>query len=177
MKHKRVWTDAQRKAAGDRLREAQKLRWVKTAITDPKTGDVLQVQNENPSRRDPEIQAVVDSMTPERRAKLEMVQAQSLARMAETREGQAALARFESAKIEAPFSAGPAFGVTLTPTEQNMIDEGLPPPPPRIGTREVNLIVRTDGTMVSQYGPCICGAAKRQWHKICATPEAEPSRV
>lgn len=37
----------------------------------------------------------------------------------------------------------------------------------RVGSHEVTLLVRTDGTMVSQYGPCVCGARKREWHKIC----------
>jgi len=37
----------------------------------------------------------------------------------------------------------------------------------RVGSREVNLIVRTNGTMVSQHGPCVCGKPKREWHDIC----------
>ena len=49
-------------------------------------------------------------------------------------------------------------------------------PPTRSGSREISIIVKNDGTMVSQYGPCVCGAAKREWHKICLArqrPEAE----
>lgn len=40
-------------------------------------------------------------------------------------------------------------------------------PPIRIGSREVTLVVRTDGTMVSVNGPCVCGEGKRAWHRIC----------
>lgn len=47
-------------------------------------------------------------------------------------------------------------------------------PPTRSGSKELSIIIKNDGTMVSQYGPCVCGAAKRQWHKICLK---EPEHV
>ena len=41
-------------------------------------------------------------------------------------------------------------------------------------TKVAEYLLRTNrfGEIVSQLGPCICGAAKREWHKICLT-EAE----
>lgn len=37
----------------------------------------------------------------------------------------------------------------------------------RVGVRDVMLRVSSDGNMVSLLGPCVCGAEKREWHKIC----------
>lgn len=36
-------------------------------------------------------------------------------------------------------------------------------------TRVVEYLLRTNGKgeIVSQLGPCVCGAGKREWHKIC----------
>lgn len=151
-KIKRVWTDEQKKAAAERMR----LRWEQKGSTavleasDAHQEPVLQPQSTGTSEapyavvtreRDPEVQAILDNMSPERKAKLAQIQAQTLS----TREAQAAIARHELEKAE---------------VQENV-------PPARIGTKEVSLIVRTDGTMVSQYGPCICGKAKREWHLIC----------
>lgn len=40
-------------------------------------------------------------------------------------------------------------------------------PPTRVGSKELSIIVRTDGMMASQYDECVCGAKKREWHPIC----------
>lgn len=133
MKHKRVLTDEQRKAASDRMRK----RWAKVRG---------EAELELPRFvQPPEVQAILAEMSPERKAKLAMIQA----RMLSTKDGQEALARREEQKAEAAMDANTIL------------------PPSRVGSREVSLIVRTDGTCVSQYGPCICGRAKREWHKIC----------
>ena len=36
-------------------------------------------------------------------------------------------------------------------------------------TRVVEYLLRTNGNgeIVSQLGPCLCGAGKREWHQIC----------
>ena len=156
MKRKgRVWTDEQRAVASKRMAEVQAAKKVLH----------IEIGKESPvsvKERPPEVQAVIDSMTPERRAKLDMIQARTLANVVGTQDQRAvaeALARHEAEKAtgtsEAPFGVGP------------VIEGGDPNPPSRIGSREVSLIVRTDGTMVSQYGPCLCGMGKRQWHPIC----------
>jgi hypothetical protein len=136
-KSKRHWSDEQRAAAAERMRtrQAQKRHVISPVIEAAAAATIERV-------RAPEVQAVIDTMDPQRKAKLEMIQAKNLAVLAQTREGQEALARLEERKESTVF-------------------------PPRPGSREVSVIVRNDGTMVSQYGPCICGAAKRQWHAIC----------
>lgn len=144
-KQKRVWSDDQRRAASERM----KIRH------DAKKRSVAEGQVAV-KERPPEIQAIIDTMTPERKAKLAMVQSRFLS----TQEGQKALERHEAEKAsgtsEAPFSEG----IKFVPIDYQL-------PPSRVGSREVSLIVKTDGTMVSQYGPCLCGKAKREWHKIC----------
>jgi hypothetical protein len=37
----------------------------------------------------------------------------------------------------------------------------------RVGSRDVVLRVKTDGTMASVQGPCVCGARKNEWHALC----------
>ena len=98
-----------------------------------------------PFIRPPEVQAVIDEMTPERRAKLEMIKARQVAMLQQTKEGQEALARAQ---------------------------EQGPRDPRRIGSREVRLIVKTDDTIVSVDGPCVCGKPKREWHTLCLKSES-----
>jgi hypothetical protein len=134
----------------ERMKIAQKKRWenrstAPTAVTEGQA--VTAVLEPTEKQRDPEVQAIIDSMTPERRAKLQMLQSKQLS----TQEGQEALARHEAEK--------------LVVTRNLVVEPSMPPA--RIGSREVSIIVRTNGTMVSQYGPCLCGAMKREWHKIC----------
>jgi hypothetical protein len=43
--------------------------------------------------------------------------------------------------------------------------------PSRVGIREIRLMVKTDGTLASLDGPCLCGSPKRQWHAICLRGE------
>lgn len=147
-KAKREWTPEQKAAAAERMKQrwANKAEAVVESVDAPLDSPVAVMEKPG---RDPEVQAILDSMTPERRAKLAQIQAKTLA----TNEAQAALVRHEEEKAkgtsEAPFGTVEAA------------------PSGRVGSREVSLIVKTDGTMASKDGPCLCGAAKREWHPIC----------
>jgi hypothetical protein len=113
------------------------------------TGDVPEVP------MIPSIERPADINDPTRRARLAMAQARILA----TPEGRLAVARHNAEKEQA--EAQNVATATLEPQGQANL------PPPRVGSREVSLVVRNDGTMVSLYGPCVCGRAKREWHGIC----------
>lgn len=74
--------------------------------------------------------------------------------------------------IEEPIQGRYEIGdqtVVFTPNHTIILEkkDETPPPPGRMGSRNLQIIVRTDGQMVSEYGPCLCGAKKREWHKIC----------
>jgi hypothetical protein len=106
----------------------------------------------------PSIERPADINDPTRRARLAMAQARILA----TPEGRLAVARHNAEKEEAQANVA-----TIAPPSE-ITPVGSPSlPPSRIGSREVSLVVRNDGTMVSLYGPCVCGRAKREWHGIC----------
>lgn len=143
MKHKRVWTAEQRQAAAERAR----IRFTKkkSEVGDDSVSSPVAVL-------DPEVQAVIDSMDSERKVKMEMMRARQIAELSQTKEGREALARLEESKHPS---------------------SGDVPPMRRPGSYELSIIVRNDGTMVSQFGPCLCGAGKRQWHKICLEAESE----
>lgn len=187
----RTWTKEQKEAAASRMKLVAEKRWAKqrevessVALLTPQEVQAelnqarsVNVDEINRKLRDPEVQSVIDSMDPKRKAKLAGVQNriwQDNGR-ADGKEAQEALARFEQAKRENPVLQEIA---PLVP--QNTIDPdafkamAMQSAPSRdqgrIGSREVSLIVRTDGTMVSQYGPCVCGRAKREWHAICCKP-------
>lgn len=160
---KRQWSPEARAAAAERMRKISAERWSRAkeqpTVVEEKpieTGAELKLSIEEvaPTRRTaPEVQAVLDTMTPERRAKLASVQARTMATgFVNEHERTEAMERAQTTRelTEAP----PA----------------LPLPPSRIGSREVSIIVRTDGTCVSQWGPCLCGRPKREWHVICAKP-------
>lgn len=144
MKHKRVWTEEQKEAARQRMAyaRAQKNQMVEGAVA-----VVEQV-------RPPEVQAVIDTMDPARKAKMEMMKARRMAELQQTKEGQEALQRLEEARHP-------------TETVVTSSDGVMVPPMQRPGSYELRLIIRNDGTMVSSFCPCICGAGKRQWHKWC----------
>lgn len=169
MKHKRVWSDEQRMAASKRMMEMQAKRKMER-----EGAGVQMIEPPNaPKVRDPEVQAVLDSMTPERRAKLEMIQAKNLANLAQTREGQEALQRLEARHngVEKIAEKIQKEELVITQAVPQTLGSGVVIPP-RPGSREISIIVHTNGTMVSQYGPCVCGAAKRQWHPICLKERA-----
>jgi hypothetical protein len=147
----RTWTQEQRDAAAKRMKLVAEKRWAKT--------------------RPPEVQAVIDSMDPARRAKLQGAQNriwQDNGR-ADGLQAREALARFEAERGGIIKEVAPTTTNAVDPDAFKAMAMQTSPArdPVRIGSREVSLIVRTDGTMVSQYGPCICGRAKREWHAIC----------
>lgn len=161
MKHKRVWTEEQRQAAAERMRSrmAQKKEKESSVAVEERpitTGSELKaiVEEVQPTRREvaPEVQAVIDSMDSERKVKMEMMRARQIAELSQTKEGREALARLEESKHPSSGDVSPMR---------------------RPGSYELSIIVRNDGTMVSQFGPCLCGAGKRQWHKICLEAESE----
>jgi len=60
--------------------------------------------------------------------------------------------------------------VQIHDIEHNDMPKTLEPqtlPPPRLKVTEYKIIMRNDGTMTSENGPCFCGAGKRAWHRIC----------
>lgn len=137
----------QKEAARERLAKARAIRAANLAkVADERNGVVASAEV-----RSPEVQAVIDTMDPTRKARLAMAQGRVWA----TEEGQRALARREEEKR----------GIAEQ-TIQNS-QAVLQNPPVRLGSREVSLIVRTDGLVVSQNGPCVCGRPKREWHAIC----------
>jgi hypothetical protein len=40
-------------------------------------------------------------------------------------------------------------------------------PMARTHSTEYRIIANTDGQMVCESGPCLCGKGKREWHQIC----------
>ena len=146
MKHKRVWTDEQRRAAAERMNHAREVRMAN--LERARTGAAvldkpIDAQVEPTERvRAPEVQAVLDTMTPERRAKLENIQRSVWANG--DRAAQRAMEEHDKQK------AAPSVADAE-----------------RVSVRDVMLRVSTDGTIVSLLGPCVCGAAKREWHSIC----------
>jgi hypothetical protein len=178
----RKWTKEQKEAAAIRMRETQAKRWAKVRQIPISDTEVLEVREQDIAKtRSPEVQAVINSMDPARRAKLAGVQGriwQDNGR-ADGKQAQEALARFEAAKRGDPVLQEMAPLVPQT-VATNAVDpdafkamamQASPARDPgRIGSREVSLIVKTDGTMVSQYGPCVCGRPKREWHAICCKP-------
>ena len=172
----RQWTVEQKKEAAERMRAIQLKRWANKkgdSLTNVETPDINPVVAE--VERAPEVQAVIDSMDPQRKAKMMMAQGrvwQDNGR-ADGKAAREALERFEADKQGIP-SYVPEVTRTVAsnavmPDAFHAMAAQVAPQRDlgRVGSREVNLIVRTDGTMVSQHGPCVCGRAKREWHGIC----------
>lgn len=134
----REWTDEQRSAQADKMREAQKKRWASHGFRKPAPGPTPVVEGSSVVATGGHIGAAtgvqgVDVLV----GVQEVGHTTAVVDVSE-----------EARKILAPvFSPAPSIE--------------------RIGSREVNLVVRTDGTMVSLLGPCVCGVPKREWHKLC----------
>ena len=175
----RGWTDGQKKAASERM----KARWaakhrqsdgwkvfagpVTIDMPDPKKdfSAIEVIEKSAPKARPPEVQAVIDSMDPVRKARLQAVQARQWGHdAASDRATREALERHEAQKIAIQTTTA-ATGVIPEPSAPGAIGQVVVPPRP--GSREVNLIVKNDGTMVSINGNCVCGVPKRVWHRIC----------
>lgn len=134
---KRVWTDEQRKAAGDRMRVAQAKRWAKTTATESEHVEMAEG--------------------------IEVPEA-SLLGISEATQGLVATLEPKS-QVDVVATAFQAF---VLPAIVDPVRDTV-----RVGSREVVLRVRTDGQMVSLQGPCLCGAAKREWHQICLKQESK----
>lgn len=135
-KSKRVFTDEQRKAAGDRMREMQKKRWANR-------------------------QAVVAPPT----VSEDVIVSEALAAV----DAGSSVAVLERPELDiAPFALVDKSAVDVD-VVVHVEGEFKPAPeiPSRIGSKELSIIVRTDGQMVCTNGFCVCGAAKRQWHALC----------
>jgi hypothetical protein len=180
MKHKRVWTDEARAAAAERMRGIQAKRWSKNP--DEAAAQILTAVQEQAGivvkDRDPEVQAVIESMTPERKAKLEAIQARQWQRDAsEDKATREALERHEAQKNGiTPLESKPeAVAVDLGPLPENRnVQIQEPPPPPKaVLVMEVpfktpfRLTGSNSGMMISELSPCICGEQRLKWHPVC----------
>jgi hypothetical protein len=169
-KTKHIWTDDQREAARQRMAKAREVlerarRESRARAAEVSSPVVATVEKE----RDPEVQAVLDGMTPERRAKLASVQGQMMARLAQTREGQEALKRFNGTAMEAEHKdLAQEISENVPEVKLGSLTE-----PPKLAVREIpmrtpfRLTGTQGGLMISEYGPCVCGAEKLKWHEVC----------
>ena len=168
MKHKRVWSDEQRRAAAERARA----RFTKKP-TDATTA-VVELP-EDQKIRSPEVQAVIDTMSPERKAKLASIQARNLAQLNQTKEGREALQRMEARHTNAPIPSVNlsetvirADGEKAIIVAEEVLKKLIPPL-----VREVPMKVpfrltgSQSGLMVSELGVCLCGEPKLKWHPVC----------
>jgi hypothetical protein len=170
MKHKRVWTEEQKKAVGDRLKAGRLAKKANVILPDAQ-GDV-QVMD-HPAQRvvAPEVQAVIDTMTPERKAKLQAIQARQWQADAQTDKAtREALERHEALKngntpleSQASVVEPQPKPTTVTPVE--------PPKPPVVLEVPFKVPFRltgsSSGLMISELSPCLCGEARLKWHPVC----------
>jgi hypothetical protein len=143
-KQKRNFTLEQRQAAGDRLRKMHEDRKAKKLISDLNAHDTERSTAflDSPMETDEQFQARRLRERQDRLASYDL-KPEDQERMVHAQAIQAQV--LEKAAIAVPALSGST----------------------RIGSREVSLIVKTDGTMASLYGPCICGKPKREWHPLC----------
>ena len=168
MKHKRVWTDEQKKAVGERLKAGRLAKQSQTAVAEPPRREVA-----------PEVQAVIDTMTPERKAKLKAVQERQWQRDAsEDKATREALERHEAAKnggnIEREVKVQTAIiheELEKMATVRNYVSG--PPASSVVLVLEVpfkvpfRLTGSQSGLMISELSPCLCGEARLKWHPVC----------
>ena len=164
MKHKRVWTDEQKKAVGDRLKAGRLAKQSQTAVAE----------------LSPEVQAVIDTMTPERKAKLQAIQARQWQRDAsEDKATREALERHEALKNGHPLATvtemAKAIDVAQGPltSSAEMNAQFIPEPPKLPVVLEVpfktpfRLTGSQSGLMISELSPCVCGEQRLKWHPVC----------
>lgn len=148
---KRSWTPEQKQAAHDRA----------IARRDQKSQTPVA---ETDRERDPEVQAVLDTMSEERKAKLASIQARSMAQLAQTKDGQEALDRLANRHNHKEEIINPAQLPSM-----NM--ENVTEPPKKIREIPLKAPFRITGSQsgmcVSEMGPCWCGEPKLKWHPIC----------
>jgi hypothetical protein len=157
---KRVFTDAQRRAASERMKKISTERWAKVR---EESAQAMTAELDTPvpeqQVRAPEVQAIIDSMDEGRRAKLAAVQARTLQTLAQTKEGREALERLEARHQ-------PESPVESKPKPPREAEE---PPATVIAPMKFpfRLTGSISGLMISELGPCQCGEAKLKWHPIC----------
>lgn len=178
-KTKRVWTDEQKAAARERMAHARAVRKHELETKQQVVENALTESKETFSAvsgvaEQPEVQAVLETMTPERRAKLQQIQAQNWARnAAEDNATREALARHEAAKsgsfVEEVTRKNVEDNAALSPLA--LVPESVDPRPflPTMTKMKppFRLTASGSGMMVSELGPCRCGQAKLKWHPIC----------
>ena len=185
-KTKRIWTPEQKAAAAVRMKEVQRKRWEKVHKTAVGEAPKVSGTSEAPHAV---VEAPVDYEKPDpndpRFKRLLGKQASFLA----THEAQEAIERAEILKVHRQMDRGIKTVITAdtgdTPDNwkgriahaegKNLVDRANPQPnvnvditqlqSGRIGSKELRLIVRTDGTVVSQFDTCLCGAQKNEWHR------------
>ena len=158
-RHKRVWTEEQKKAVGDRLKAGRLAKQSQTAVAELPRLEVS-----------PEVQAVIDTMTPERKAKLAAILSRQWQRDAsEDKATREALERHEAQKKGIPplESKPEVVAVDLGPLPE-------PPPPPKaVLVMEVpfkvpfRLTGSQSGLMISELSLCLCGEQRLKWHPVC----------
>ena len=162
-KTKRVWTDEQKKAVGDRLKAGRLAKQSQTAVAEPPHREVS-----------PEVQAVIDTMTPERKAKLQAIQARNLANLSQTKEGREALERLEARHnpVEQFEVTGRNVPVVAQEFTSGILSQ-IPPEPPKPVVREIPMKVpfrltgSISGLMISELSLCLCGEQRLKWHPVC----------
>ena len=160
MKHKRVWSDEQRLAASQRMKNRHEVKKGLDVMPEVPFHDMQTVVAARPA----EVQAVIDSMDPVRKAKLAGIQARNLSQLTQTKEGREALER-----LEERHSGAEQNTVPQVQAEQNIAT----PEPPKPIVREVPMKVpfrltgSMSGMMISELGPCVCGESKLKWHPVC----------
>jgi hypothetical protein len=193
-RNKRIWSDEQRAAAGDRMRLMVARRQEAKRAAGATVEDYGVVEAErggdrmpsDPKYRESYPNAVEDKPLlvgedPLRVAKLQMIHARNLTNLAQTAEGRDAIARMEARKngsvllVEKP-QAIKQLNVEIAAALE--LDKPTPAPviPPITQTpfvRDVPLKVpfrltgSQSGQMISELGDCVCGEKKLKWHAIC----------
>jgi hypothetical protein len=167
----------------ERARRSERMKATMAARKPIETGAALKsiVEEVQPTRREmsSEAQAVVDSMDPARRVKLEMIQARNLATLAQTKEGREAIERLEARHVNVEKIAAAKPGAVIpvpdlepqTRADVRAVIEATQPP--KLIVREVpmkapfRLTGSQSGQMISELGNCLCGEPKLRWHPIC----------
>lgn len=54
-----------------------------------------------------------------------------------------------------------------SPVSAGIVNVVTARPESRTRSTEYRIIANSDGKMVCESGPCLCGAGRREWHDIC----------
>lgn len=154
MKHKRVWSEEAKKAAGERMakrweyRRQERSKLFMEGTHAGMTGIPRMGKLGSPIEN-PILDVIKQKYTP-----IPVIEGETAVAVEEPITGQ-----YPIGDKVVTFTANHTIVIEKVP--EAVRDES------RVGSHEVRLIVRTDGQMVSTHGPCVCGKSKREWHKIC----------